>query len=123
MTFNLNDKYTSSDGKFVLSGIQAIVKLSLLQKEIDERAGLKTAGYVTGYRGSPLGGLDKEFMAQMTLLTSSQIKFRAAVNEDLAVAAVQGTQQLGVISPSKVDGVFGFWYGKNIYFNGFIWTS
>ena len=112
MTFNLNDKYTSSNGKFVLSGIQAIVKLSLLQKEIDERAGLKTAGYVTGYRGSPLGGLDKEFMAQMTLLASNQIKFRAAVNEDLAVAAVQGTQQLGIISPPKVDGVFGFWYGK-----------
>ena len=73
MTFNLNDKYTSSDGKFVLSGIQAIVKLALLQKEIDEGIGLKTAGYVTGYRGSPLGGLDKEFMAQQTLLASSQI--------------------------------------------------
>jgi len=110
--FDLNGKYTNIDGKFVLSGIQAIVKLALLQKELDERNGLKTAGYVSGYRGSPLGMLDKEFLSQNHLLLENHIKFRAAVNEDLAVAAIQGTQQLGIISPSTVDGVFSFWYGK-----------
>ena len=110
--FDLNGKYTEVDGRFVLSGIQAIVKLALLQKELDRRNGLKTDGYVSGYRGSPLGYLDKEFLSQNHLLIENGIRFRAAVNEDLAVAAVQGTQQLGIISPSKVDGVFGFWYGK-----------
>jgi indolepyruvate ferredoxin oxidoreductase len=110
--FDLNDKYVSFNGKFVLSGIQAIVKLTLLQKELDRRAGLRTAGYVSGYRGSPLGYLDKEFLSHNDLLIKNNIKFRAAVNEDLAVGAIQGTQQLGIISPSTVDGVFGFWYGK-----------
>ena len=104
--FNLNDKYIEINGEFVLSGIQAIVKLALLQKELDERNGLKTAGYVSGYRGSPLGMLDKEFLSQNHLLIENHIKFRAAVNEDLAVAAIQGTQQLGIISPGTVDGVF-----------------
>ena len=102
--FNLNDKYIEIDGSFVLSGIQAIVKLSLLQKELDRRNGLRTAGYVSGYRGSPLGILDKEFLSQSKLLIENQIKFRPAVNEDLAVGAIQGTQQLGIISPSTVDG-------------------
>ena len=110
--FDLNGKYIEIDGEFVLSGIQAIVKLAVLQKELDRRSGLKTAGYVSGYRGSPLGMLDKEFTSQAKLLTENQIKFRAAVNEDLAVAAIQGTQQLGIISPSTIDGVFSFWYGK-----------
>ena len=66
--FNLNDKYIEIDGEFVLSGIQAIVKLALLQKELDRRNGLRTAGYVSGYRGSPLGILDKEFLSQSKLL-------------------------------------------------------
>ena len=74
MAFNLNSKYTSIDGKFVLSGIQAIVKLAFIQKFIDEKRGLNTAGYITGYRGSPLGGLDKEFLSQSQLLTSNNIK-------------------------------------------------
>ena len=82
--FDLNDKYVSFNGKFVLSGIQAIVKLTLLQKELDRRAGLRTAGYVSGYRGSPLGYLDKEFLSHNDLLIKNNIKFRAAVNEDLA---------------------------------------
>ncbi len=106
--FDLNDKYVSFNGKFVLSGIQAIVKLTLLQKELDRRAGLRTAGYVSGYRGSPLGYLDKEFLSHNDLLIKNNIKFRAAVNEDLAVGAIQGTQQLGIISPSTVDGVLVF---------------
>jgi indolepyruvate ferredoxin oxidoreductase len=99
-------------GKFVLSGIQAIVKLAFIQKFIDEKRGLDTAGYITGYRGSPLGGLDKEFASQSTLLTSNNIKLKPAVNEDHAVAALQGTQHLGILSPSKIDGMFGYWYGK-----------
>ena len=110
--FELNEKYIKIDGSFVLSGPQAIVKLALLQKEIDERNGLNTAGYVSGYRGSPLGVVDKEFSSQSKLLTDKSIKFKPAVNEDLAVAAIQGTQQLGLLSPSKVDGVFSLWYGK-----------
>ena len=112
MAFNLSNKYTSIDGKFVLSGIQAIVKLAFIQKFIDEKRGLNTAGYITGYRGSPLGGLDKEFLSQSQLLTSNNIKIKPAINEDHAVAALQGTQQLGILSPSKIDGIFGFWYGK-----------
>ena len=110
--FDLNEKYVNIDGSFVLSGIQAIVKLALLQKDLDRRNGLRTAGYVSGYRGSPLGSLDKEFLSQNKLLIENQIKFKPAVNEDLAVGAIQGTQQLGIISPSTVDGVFSFWYGK-----------
>ena len=62
--FNLIDKYADIDGRFVLSGIQAIVKLALLLKELDRRNGLRTAGYISGYRGSPLGMLDKEFLSQ-----------------------------------------------------------
>ena len=99
--FNLNDKYVAHDGKFVLSGIHAIVKLAFIQKFIDEKKGLDTAGYITGYRGSPLGGLDKEFLSQTNLLKSNNIKFKTAVNEDLAVAALQGTQQLGILSPAN----------------------
>ena len=72
--FDLNGKYIEIDGEFVLSGIQAIVKLAVLQKELDRRSGLKTAGYVSGYRGSPLGMLDKEFTSQAKLLTENQIK-------------------------------------------------
>jgi len=112
MAFNLDSKYTSNDGEFVLSGIQAIVKLAFIQKFIDEKRGLDTAGYITGYRGSPLGGLDKEFISQSQLLTSNDIKFKSAVNEDHAVAALQGTQHLGILSPAKKDGIFGYWYGK-----------
>ena len=112
MAFNLNNKYTSIEGKFVLSGTQAIVKLAFIQKFIDEKQGLDTAGYITGYRGSPLGGLDIEFLTQSQLLTSNNIKFKSAINEDHAVAALQGTQQLGILSPSKIDGMFGYWYGK-----------
>jgi len=112
MAFNLDSKYTSNDGEFVLSGIKAIVKLAFIQKFIDEKRGLDTAGYITGYRGSPLGGLDKEFISQSQLLTSNDIKFKSAVNEDHAVAALQGTQHLGILSPAKKDGIFGYWYGK-----------
>ena len=113
--FDLNGKYIEIDGEFVLSGIQAIVKLAVLQKELDRRSGLKTAGYVSGYRGSPLGSLDKEFLSQNKLLIENQIKFKPAVNEDLAVGAIQGTQQLGIISPSTVDGVFSFWFGIYLF--------
>ena len=70
--FNLFDKYADINGRFVLSGIQAIVKLALLQKELDVRNGLRTAGYVSGYRGSPLGMLDKEFQSQSKLLIENQ---------------------------------------------------
>ena len=110
--FNLNDRYIVSSGEFVLSGVQAIVKLSLLQKELDKKNGLNTAGYVTGYRGSPLGTVDREFTSQRDLLTKNDITFHPSINEDIAVATLQGTQQLGIVSKATVDGVFGFWYGK-----------
>ena len=110
--FNLNDRYINSSGDFVLSGVQAIVKLSLLQKELDKKDGLNTAGYVTGYRGSPLGTVDREFTSQRDLLTKNNITFHPSINEDIAVATLQGTQQLGIVSKPTVDGVFGFWYGK-----------
>ena len=95
--FNLNDRYIVSSGEFVLSGVQAIVKLSLLQKELDKKDGLNTAGYVTGYRGSPLGTVDREFTSQRDLLTKNNINI-ATFNlgrvspEGEAIALIQTDQ-------------------------------
>jgi indolepyruvate ferredoxin oxidoreductase len=108
----LDQKYTLDRGRIYLTGIQALVRLALLQRERDARAGLDTAGFVSGYRGSPLGGLDQAMMAARAHLERQHIAFRPGINEDLAATAVWGTQQVNLFEGAKHAGVFGMWYGK-----------
>jgi indolepyruvate ferredoxin oxidoreductase len=108
----LDDKYTATEGRVYLNGMQALTRLAIMQRQRDIAAGLNTAGYVTGYRGSPLGGLDQAMVAARKHLDPYQIKFQPGVNEDLAATAVWGTQQLDLFGDSKYDGVFSMWYGK-----------
>ncbi|MGJ7915246.1 indolepyruvate ferredoxin oxidoreductase family protein [Massilia sp. LXY-6] len=109
---SLDDKYTATSGKIFLSGIQALVRLPMIQKIRDEQAGLNTAGFVSGYRGSPLGGLDENLWKAKGHLEAKQIQFVPGVNEDLAATAVWGTQTVDLIGPAKYDGVFAMWYAK-----------
>ncbi|HJU70484.1 MAG TPA: indolepyruvate ferredoxin oxidoreductase family protein [Paucimonas sp.] len=108
----LDDKYTSTSGLIYLSGIQALVRLPMMQRQRDLAAGLNTAGFISGYRGSPLGGLDETLWKTQKLLEQNHIKFVPGVNEDLAATAVWGTQQVDLIGPARYDGVFAMWYGK-----------
>jgi indolepyruvate ferredoxin oxidoreductase len=108
----LDDKYDLSKERVFVTGFQALVRLCLMQKERDRRTGLNTAGYVTGYRGSPLGGLDNQFLRAARPLQSSDILFQAGLNEDLAATALWGSQQAELRGEGKFDGVFGLWYGK-----------
>jgi indolepyruvate ferredoxin oxidoreductase len=108
----LDDKYTSTSGLIFLSGIQALVRLPLMQRQRDAAAGLNTAGFISGYRGSPLGGLDETLWKTQKILEQNHVKFVPGVNEDLAATAVWGTQQVELIGPAKYDGVFAMWYGK-----------
>src|SRR4051812_32379334 len=109
---SLEDKYTLEKGRVFLTGTQALIRLLLMQRERDLRAGLNTAGYVSGYRGSPLGGLDQGLWRAQKHLEQHHIKFQPGVNEDLAASAVWGTQQVGMFPGARYDGVFGMWYGK-----------
>ncbi|MBN3786508.1 indolepyruvate ferredoxin oxidoreductase family protein [Burkholderia sp. Ac-20353] len=108
----LEDKYALEKGRVYLSGTQALVRLPLLQRERDRRAGLNTAGFISGYRGSPLGALDQSLWKAKKHLDAHDIVFQPGVNEDLAATAVWGSQQLNLWPGAKVDGVFGMWYGK-----------
>ncbi|MGZ9083453.1 MAG: indolepyruvate ferredoxin oxidoreductase family protein, partial [Rhodoplanes sp.] len=108
----LADKYDLGKSPVFVTGYQAIIRLCLMQKERDRRAGLNTAGYVTGYRGSPLGGLDQQFQRAETLLQANDIHFHGGLNEDLAATALWGSQQAELRGEGKFDGVFGIWYGK-----------
>ncbi|MEA0722067.1 indolepyruvate ferredoxin oxidoreductase family protein, partial [Xanthomonas campestris pv. campestris] len=108
----LDDKYTAKTGNIFLSGIQALVRLPMMQRERDAAAGLDTAGFVSGYRGSPLGGLDETLWKAKAHLEANHVQFVPGVNEDLAATAVWGTQTVDLIGPSKYDGVFAMWYGK-----------
>lgn len=112
MIVALDDKYRHVEGRALISGRQALVRLPILQRQADRRRGLRTAGYISGYRGSPLGGYDVELWRAAGILEAHDIIFSPGVNEDLALAAVAGTQQLEFVPGLKVDGVFGFWYGK-----------
>ena len=96
-----------------MSGVQALVRLPMLQRQRDARAGLNTAGFISGYRGSPLGGYDQALWAAKKHLAAQHIVFQPGVNEELGATAVWGTQQLDLYPQSKkYDGVFGIWYGK-----------
>ncbi len=108
----LDDKYTAVSGRVYLSGIQALVRLPIVQHLRDRAAGLNTAGFISGYRGSPLGGLDEAFKKAEKHLAAHHVRFQAGVNEDLALTSVWGTQQVHLIGSSPYDGVFGLWYGK-----------
>jgi indolepyruvate ferredoxin oxidoreductase len=108
----LDDKYDLAQERVFVTGYQALVRLCLMQKERDRRSGLNTAGYVTGYRGSPLGGLDQQFQRAQARLRASNVLFQAGLNEELAATALWGTQQAELRREGKFDGVFGIWYGK-----------
>ncbi|TCT07741.1 indolepyruvate ferredoxin oxidoreductase family protein [Aquabacter spiritensis] len=108
----LDDKYNLDTEQVFVTGTQALVRLALMQKARDRRAGLNTAGYVTGYRGSPLGGLDQQFGRAGALLKANDILFQSGLNEDLAATALWGSQQAELRGEGRYDGVFGLWYGK-----------
>ncbi|CAG4905148.1 indolepyruvate ferredoxin oxidoreductase family protein [Paraburkholderia gardini] len=108
----LDDKYTLERGRAYMSGIQALVRLPMLQQERDKAAGLNTAGFISGYRGSPLGGLDLSLWKAKQHLAGHRIVFQPGVNEDLAATAVWGSQQVNLYPSAKYDGVFSMWYGK-----------
>ena len=109
---SLDDKYDLTQKQVFVTGYQALVRLCLMQKERDRRSGLNTAGYISGYRGSPLGGLDQQFMRASRFLQPNDIVFHPGLNEDLAATALWGTQQAELRGEGKYDGVFGIWYGK-----------
>ncbi|MCP3732115.1 indolepyruvate ferredoxin oxidoreductase family protein [Sphingomonas sp. MG17] len=106
------DRYDKRDGRILISGVQALVRLMLLQAERDQAQGVETGGYVSGYRGSPLGTLDTAFASAATQAASRGIIVQPAVNEELAATAVAGSQQIAQTSGAQVQGVFSLWYGK-----------
>ncbi len=108
----LNDRFDLEKSPVLLNGTQALVRLMLMQKARDQRAGLNTAGLVTGYRGSPLGAVDQQMMRAQRYLTESDVTFQYGLNEDLAATALWGSQQAGLRGDGRYDGVFGLWYGK-----------
>ena len=108
----LEDKYSQRSGRIYLTGIQALVRLLLVQGLRDRERGLNTAGFVSGYRGSPLGGLDLQLGKARALLAEHDVTFQPGINEDLAATAVAGSQQLAASPGARVEGVFALWYGK-----------
>jgi indolepyruvate ferredoxin oxidoreductase len=113
-TVTLDDKYSLDVGRAFMSGVQALVKLPMLQRQRDALQGKNTAGFISGYRGSPLGTYDQALWKAKPYLQAQNIVFQPGVNEELAATALWGTQQLGFAPPgsNKFDGVFGIWYGK-----------
>src|SRR5215472_16181827 len=109
---SLEDKYTLASGRIYLTGTQALVRLAMIQRERDLAAGLNTAGFISGYRGSPLGGFDQALWKAKKHLADHHIHFTPGVNEELAATAVWGSQQVGLFEGAKYDGVFAMWYGK-----------
>lgn len=108
----LNDRFDLSKSPVLLNGTQALVRLMLMQKARDVAAGLNTAGYVTGYRGSPLGAVDMQMHRAEKFLKTADVTFKEGLNEDLAVTALWGSQQAELRGEGRYDGVFGLWYGK-----------
>jgi indolepyruvate ferredoxin oxidoreductase len=108
----LDDKYALDSGRVYLTGVQALVRLLILQRQRDKAAGLNTAGFVSGYRGSPLGGLDQALWKAQKFLDRANVKFQPGLNEDLAATSIWGSQQVNLHPGAKVDGVFAMWYGK-----------
>ena len=109
---SLDDKYDLAKSFVFLNGVQAVLRMLLMQKERDRRAGLNTAGFISGYRGSPLGGLDLQLARSSKLLTANDIVFKPGLNEELAATACWGAQQAEMRGEGSHDGVFALWYGK-----------
>jgi indolepyruvate ferredoxin oxidoreductase len=112
-TISLEDKYLQSQGDVYLSAMQALVRLPMLQRSFDLALGRNTAGFVSGYRGSPIGGYDRELWRARESLERHHVRFQPGLNEDLAATACWGTQQLGLFPGARYDGVFAAWYGKS----------
>src|SRR5580704_15877940 len=108
----LDDKYTLESGRVYITGVQALVRLPMMQRRRDRDAGLNTGGFISGYRGSPLGMYDNALWRAGKFLKANNIHFQPGVNEDLAATAVWGSQQVGLFPGATVDGVFAIWYGK-----------
>jgi indolepyruvate ferredoxin oxidoreductase len=112
LRLDLDDKYTLESGRIFITGTQALVRLPLMQRRLDKASGLNTAGFIAGYRGSPLGGLDLALWKASHHLQSHNIEFKPGINEDLSATAVWGSQQISLSPGAKVQGVFSMWYGK-----------
>lgn len=112
MAIELDDKYRIDQNRVYLTGIQALVRLCLMRAALDRQSGLNTAGYVSGYRGSPLGSIDMQFPQAKNYLDAAGVVFEPALNEDLAATAIWGTQQAELRGEGAYDGVFALWYGK-----------
>ena len=112
LTATLDDKYTATAGRVFLTGTQALIRLPMMQRERDLAAGLDTAGFISGYRGSPLGNLDLGLWKAKQHLAEHHVTFQPGINEDMAATAVWGSQQVGLFPGAKYDGVFAMWYGK-----------
>ena len=108
----LDDRYDATEGAVYLTGTQALVRLPMMQRRRDVAAGLNTAGYISGYRGSPIGGYDQALEKVGRQLDAHHIRFVPGVNEDLAATAIWGTQQVNSFPGARYDGVFSIWYGK-----------
>ncbi|HWE10840.1 MAG TPA: indolepyruvate ferredoxin oxidoreductase family protein, partial [Solirubrobacteraceae bacterium] len=113
LNVTLDDRYAAESGPILLSGIQALVRLMLDQRRLDVRRGHDTGVFVSGYQGSPLGGLDQELRRSQRWLDPADVVFTAGINEELAATAVGGTQLLGQLAGRRKEGVTGFWFGKN----------
>ncbi|MBM3632283.1 MAG: indolepyruvate ferredoxin oxidoreductase family protein [Alphaproteobacteria bacterium] len=112
LTVDLEDKYTQDSGRIFITGTQALVRLSLMQRRRDISLGVNTAGFISGYRGSPLGGFDLALWKAAHHLKNHNIEFKPGINEDLSVTAVWGSQQISLSPGATVQGVFSMWYGK-----------
>ena len=110
--YALEDRYRLDKGRVYLTGIQALVRLPMMQRQRDLKAGLNTGGFISGYRGSPLGMYDNALWGAKRYLKDNNIHFQPGLNEDLAATAVWGSQQTNLFPSATVDGVFGIWYGK-----------
>lgn len=111
-SFTLEKIYTAESGPVFMTGIQALVRLPMMQRRLDRRHGLSTAGLVSGYRGSPLGAYDQQLWKAEDWLRQHDVTFQPGLNEDLAATALWGAQMHEAYGATTVDGVFGIWYGK-----------
>ena len=111
-SYTLDDKYTLEEGRIYITGVQALVRLPLVQRMRDAQAGHRTAGFISGYRGSPLGTYDLALWQAKALLEQNHVRFEPGTNEDLAATAVWGSQQAHLLGEAKYDGVYSIWYGK-----------
>ena len=112
MDVELSDKFDKDDGRIFISGTQALARLALIQRQLDKKRGLNTRGFISGYRGSPMGMLDSTLWREKTRMEEAGVVFQPGVNEDLAATAIWGTQQLDFFPDPLVDGVYAMWYGK-----------